>query len=369
MAATQRLLSIDAFRGLTIAGMILVNDPGSDATFAPLEHAAWNGWTPTDLVFPFFLFLVGTSMVFSFSSRQEKGSTRRELFRHTIRRSLYIYGIGLALHLYPFTLHRIEHVRVMGVLARIALCYLLGSLIYLYTSRRMRAAVIAALLVGYWLLLRFIPVPGFPVGDMSPLGNAAAYVDRIVFRTHIWRPMWDPEGLLSSLPAIGTLLLGTFCGEWLRRPAGSSESSSRKVLGLLTFGIAGLLLGELLHPYFPINKNLWTSTFVIFTAGFACVLLALFYWIIDVRGIRGWVMPLEVFGANAILSYAVATLVIKQLLIMSIGNHSAQERIYEKVFAPLAAPKVASLLFALSFTLAIWLIMLVFYRKKIFLKV
>jgi len=364
--AKTRLLSIDAFRGLTIAAMILVNDPGTwSAVYAPLEHAEWNGWTPTDLVFPFFLFLVGTSMVFSFSSRRERGSTSRELLRHTLRRSLYIYGIGLALHLYPFTLRRIEHVRVMGVLGRIALCYFLGSLIYLYCSRRVRGAIVAVILVGYWLMMRFIPVPGFGAGDLSPFGNLAAYIDRMVLGTHIWKPMWDPEGLLSSLPAIATLLLGTYCGEWLRevRPA------MVKVYGLLGTGLFGLVVGELLHPYFPINKNLWTSTYVIFTAGFACVLLALFYWLIDVQGWKRWVMPLEVFGANAILSFSIATFVIKQMIITNIGKHSVLEQVYRHLFAPLAAPKMSSLLFALAFTFFIWIIMLGFYRKKVFLKV
>jgi len=362
----ERLLSIDAFRGLTIAGMILVNDPGSwDAVYWPLEHAAWNGWTPTDLVFPFFLFLVGTSMVFSFTSRQQRGSTRRELLRHTIRRSLYIYGIGLALHLYPFTLHRIEHVRVMGVLGRIALCYFLAASIYLYVSRRVRIFITIGLLLGYWAIMRFVTVPGFPTGDMTPFGNVAAYFDRLVLGTHLWKPMWDPEGLLSSLPAIATALLGTFCGEWLRTP----NTHARRVGGLFLAGVAGLLLGELVHPYFPINKNLWTSTFVVFTAGFACVLLAALYWIIDVQGFRRWVMPLEVFGANAILSYAIATLVIKNMIITSVGGRSVLEQTYDHVFAPLASPKNSSLLFAIAFTATIWLIMLVFYRKRIFLKV
>ena len=366
MASGQRLLSIDALRGLTIAGMILVNDPGNwDAVYPPLEHAEWNGWTPTDLVFPFFLFLVGVAMVFSFASRQQKGSTRRELLRHTVRRSLYIYGIGLALHLYPFTLRRIEHVRVMGVLGRIALCYLVASLIYLYVSKRVRIAIVVSLLVGYWLILRYASVPGFPTGDMTPFGNVAAYFDRLILGTHLWKPMWDPEGLLSSLPAIGTALLGTLCGEWLRAP----RSEMTRVVGLLGAGLLGVILGEFIHPYFPINKNLWTSTFVIVTAGMACIFLAVLYWIIDVRGFRRWVMPLEVFGANAILAYAVATLVIKQMLIVKVGGHTIQDVIYNRAFAPLASPKNASLLFALTFTFTIWLIMLVFYRKKIFLKV
>jgi predicted acyltransferase len=177
--------------------------------------------------------------------------------------------------------------------------------------------------------------------------------------------MWDPEGLLSSLPAVATLLLGTFCGEWLREP----RETSIRVYGLLVTGVVGLLVGELLHPYFPINKNLWTSSYVIFTAGFASFLLAIFYWVIDVQKIRGWIMPFEVFGANAILSYSVATFVIKNMIIIDIGGRSIQDIVFARLFAPLAAPKMASLLFAIAFTFLIWLIMLVFYRKKIFLKV
>lgn len=363
---TVRLLSLDAFRGLTIALMIVVNDPGTwSAVYAPLEHAEWNGWTPTDLVFPFFLFIVGTSMVFSFASRQAKGAARGELLRHTFRRSLLIFGIGLALHLYPFTLRRIEHVRVMGVLARIALCYFVGASIYLYTSRRWRAVVAAAALIGYYLAMRFVPVPGFGAGDLSPFGNLAAYIDRTVFGTHIWKSMWDPEGLLSSIPAVGTVLLGTYCGEWLRSPA----SQIRKVGGLLAGGVAGIALGELWNPFFPINKNLWTSSYVLFTAGLACLVLGLLFWVIDIRGWRGWVWPIEVFGANAILSFSVATFVIKQMIITDYGKRSVLEVVYRHFFAPLAAPKTASLLFALAYTFSIWVIMYFFYRKKIFLKV
>jgi predicted acyltransferase len=366
MSGSQRLLSIDAFRGLTIAGMILVNDPGNwNAVYAPLEHAEWNGWTPTDLVFPFFLFTVGVSMVFSFSARQERGSTRRELLRHAFRRSLYIYGIGLALHLYPFTLRRMEHVRVMGVLGRIALCYFLASVIYLYLSRRLRWTLVGVILIGYWMLLRFVPVPGFSLGDMTPFGNVAAYFDRLVLGTHLWKPMWDPEGLLSSLPAIVTVLLGIDCGEWLH----ARRSPSTQVFGLFMAGVVGVGIGEIWNRYFPINKNLWTSSYVIFTAGLALLLLAALYWVIDVRQLRRWVMPLEVFGSNAILSYAIATLVIKQMLITSVGNRTVQEVVYAKLFEPLASPKVSSLLFAIAFTLTIWVIMLGFYRKRIFLKV
>ncbi len=361
-----RLKSLDAFRGLTIALMIVVNDPGTwSAVYPPLEHAEWNGWTLTDLVFPFFLFIVGTSMVFSFSSRIERGASRRELLRHTLRRSLYIYAIGLGLHLYPFTLTRIEHVRVMGVLGRIALCYFFGSLVYLYTSRKVRGAIIATLLIGYYLLMRFVPVPGFGAGDMSKLGNLAAYVDRTVLGTHIWTPWWDPEGLLSSLPAIGTLLLGTFAGEWLR----GSAARSKQATGLLLSGVVGVIAGKVIDPYFAINKNLWTSSYVLFTAGLGCVLLAALLWIIDIRGWRSWVWPIEVFGANAILSYALATFAMKQMLIARIHGNSVQDVIYRHLFQPLAAPRNASLIFALTFTFAIWLVMLVFYRKKIFLKV
>ena len=299
-ARAGRMVSLDVFRGMTIAAMILVNDPGSwSSIYAPLEHAEWNGWTPTDLIFPFFLFIAGVSMTLSFASRAARGVTRRAMANHVFRRSAVIFAIGLFLNGFPFfDLHTI---RIMGVLQRIALCYLAAGMLYLATIRRETdadktahrranlgaiAGVAVVLLVGYWALMTFVPVPGYGAGNLGKDENLGAYIDRAMMDGHLWSESktWDPEGFLSTLPAIATALIGILAGEWLR----SKRSGTRKASGLLIAGAVLMVAGRLLDPYFPINKNLWTSTFVLFTGGFAMLLLAVCYWIVDLRGAREW---------------------------------------------------------------------------------
>jgi len=367
----QRLISLDVFRGITIAAMILVNDPGSWSTvYPPLLHAEWNGWTPTDLVFPFFLFIVGVAMEFSFASRRLASpgtSSHKSLMLHVLYRAAIIFALGLFLHIFPFyPWHRI---RIMGVLQRIGVCYLFAAFISLKTGSKTRMAAVAALLFGYWALMTLVPVPGFGAGRLDQDGNLAAYLDRAIMGGHLWKPTWDPEGLLSTLPAIATVLLGGFAGQWLRL----SPSKLRKVLGLLVAGAAGLALGELWGLLFPINKNLWTSSYVVFTAGFACVVLAVCYWLIEIRQWKRWAFPFVVFGKNAIAAFVFSVLLAKVLLIWKINADgkriSLWTYLYQHVFAPLANPRMSSLLFALTFVLVCWLAMLVLYRRKIFFKV
>ena len=282
---STRLTSLDLFRGVTIAAMILVNDAGNDHSYWPLEHADWNGWTPTDLIFPFFLFIVGVSLVFSFESRLQRGDSKSVLLLHTVRRATIIVAIGLAMN-YSLVLLApsiFTQVRIPGVLQRIGICYLAASILFLYTRRRTRAFVVAALLIGYWVLMRFVPVPGFGIPGrdipfLHPDANLAAYLDRKVF-THLWETTRDPEGLLSTLPAIATPLLGVFTGEWLR----SKRSLKTKALGMLLFGVVGVILGRTWAVWFPINKKLWTSSYVLFTAGLALICLALCYWFMDIK--------------------------------------------------------------------------------------
>ena len=379
-----RVISLDVFRGLTIAAMILVNDPGSwDHIYAPLEHAEWNGWTPTDLIFPFFLFIAGISMTLSFASRASRGVTRAPVARHIVRRSALIFAIGLFLNGFPtFDFHSI---RIMGVLQRIALCYLAGGLLYLFTARRDSSAngrarsnvalitgTIVFLLVGYWAVMKFVPVPSYGAGHLGKDDNLGAYVDRTLMGGHLWGESvtWDPEGILSTFPAIATLLIGILAGEWLR----SERESGRKALGLVIAGIPLLLLGRLLDPYFPINKNLWTSTFVLFTGGFALLLFAVCYWVVDVRGWRKGATPSLVFGRNAILAYAVAALVSE--ISTDFDFHDSAGRLrtlhgwfYGRYFIPHASPINASLAFAVVFVALIFVLMLPFYRWKIFVRV
>jgi len=364
-----RLMSLDIFRGLTIAGMILVNNPGSwRYVYAPLLHAPWHGWTPTDLIFPFFLFIVGVSMIFSFAARLKRGHRRADLLRHVMQRSAIIFFLGLFLNAFPF--FQFTTMRLPGVLQRIALCYFFAALIVLASARRGQLVFIVALLGGYWALLALVPVPGYGIGRLDPDGNLAAYVDRRLMLGHLWKPTWDPEGLLSTLPAIATTLLGALTGQWLR----SHRPPPHKAAGLIAMGAVGLVAGELLHLWFPINKNLWTSSYVIFTAGFAALLLGLCYWLADVKGYRRWGTPFVIFGRNAIAVFTLASLVAKAGVSWKLAlpdGHAVFVKTYlfECFFAPLASPNNASLLFALTYTLCWLALMALLYRKQIFIKI
>lgn len=367
-AAAERLVSLDAFRGITIAAMTLVNNPGAWAhIYPPLAHAEWHGWTHTDLIFPFFLLIVGVSMPFSFAARRARLHSP-QLLRHVFRRSAILILLGLFLNAFPF--FRLDTLRIPGVLQRIGVCYLMASIIYLYTSRRVRVAATVFLLAGYWALMTLVPVPGHGAGDLGLEGNLAAFIDRSLLTGHMWKPTWDPEGLLSTLPAIATTLLGVFAGEWLL----SNATRTRKVAGLLLGGLAGLALGMLWDPWFPINKNLWTSSYVLFTAGYGLIVLAVCLWLMDVRRWRRWAKPFVVFGTNAIALFVMSGLLSDILATWTVSlaggrKLSLKAYIFETFFLPMARPVDASLLFALSYVL-LWLgIMWIFHRRRIFLKI
>jgi predicted acyltransferase len=384
-ACDQRLQSLDVFRGLTIAGMILVNNPGA-ASYWPLDHAdelmtahpsGWypgkwwvdaNGWTPTDLIFPFFLFIVGASMVLSFAARRARGDSRLALIRHAARRTALILLIGYAIRILPYV--DFSHMRYPGVLQRIALVYLFASAITLWTSTRGRILWIAGLLAGYYAVMRFIPVPGCdPAAWMTQHCSVAGWLDRRLMLGHLYRRDFDPEGLLSTLPAIATTLLGTLCGEFL----GGVSSLQQKLRGLALAGVAGLAAGYAWHPWFPISKPLWTSSYVLFTAGAACLLLALCWWLVEMRGLRAWAGPFLWLGSNAILVYALSTFFGKLGGIIKVPDGAQridlQGWIYQHLFEPLAQEKNASLAFAISYV-AVWtLVAWGLYRKKIFIKV
>jgi len=354
---------------MTIAGMILVNNPGTwSAIYPPLAHAEWHGWTPTDLVFPFFLFIVGVSIVFSFDARLSRGDTLTRLVKHVLRRSAMIFAIGLFLAAMPY--FDFATIRIPGVLQRIAVVYLCASLIYLFTRMGGQIAAICGLLLGYWAVMTLVPVPGYGVGRLDVEGNLAAYVDRQLMPGHLWKPTWDPEGVLSTFPAIATTLLGGLVGKWLT----STRRPEEKAKGLFIFGGIGLALGQIWHIWFPINKNLWTSSYVVFTAGFACVLLGMCYWGMDLKGVRRWATPFVVFGTNAIAAFALSSFVAKMMGIWKVPVAggiaiSVKAYIFQKFFAPLASPVNASLLFALAYVL-FWLgVMWLLYRRKIFIKI
>jgi predicted acyltransferase len=356
-------VSLDAFRGLTIAAMILVNDPGSwEAIYPPLEHAPWHGWTPTDLVFPFFLFIVGVSIVLSHARRERGGAGRAALVRRIIVRAGVLVVIGLVLNL--MSRPHLATVRFPGVLQRIGIVYLIAALLVVNTRPRTQGWITVVVLVGYWVLLATVPVPTLGAPSLDPGSNLPAWLDARVFGAHTWKPAFDPEGILSTAPAVATCLLGVATGRWLRgaRPIGET------VAGLFAGGTVLLAAGTIWDAWFPINKNLWTSSYVLFTAGAGLLLFGLLAWVIEVRGRRRWAWPLLVFGSNALLVFILSALVARLLDAIRVGGMTAQEWLYERLFASWAAERDASLLYAAA-TVVVWLgVMSVFYRRRWFVR-
>jgi predicted acyltransferase len=368
-AATGRMLSLDAFRGMTIAGMILVNNPGSwEAIYSPLEHAAWHGWTPTDLVFPFFLFIVGVSITLSLARRAEDGGGKRDLYVKIVRRTLVIFALGLVLTAFPY--NDAAGFRIPGVLQRIAVCYFFASVIFLNTRWRAQVAIAAALLLAYWAAMKLIHVPGFGAGNLEMEGNLAAYLDRTVLGKHTWKPLYDPEGILSTVPAIVTALAGVLTGHLLR----SRREPFEKVSAMFVAGVTCVVAGWVWNFWFPVNKALWTSSYVLLTAGFALQTLAVCYWLIDIKGYRAWAKPFLVFGSNALAVYFFSEAFVRVVDYRSFKTADGKETnllalIYERVFAPLASPLNASLMFAVC-TVLFWLcVMWILYRRRVFIKV
>jgi predicted acyltransferase len=368
-------MSLDLFRGLTIALMILVNDPGDGpSAYWPLKHAAWNGWTPTDLVFPSFVFIVGVAMAFSFTSRLERGDSRGKLFAHVLWRGLVLFALGLFINGFP-TRFDPAHLRIYGVLQRIAICYVVTSILELWTEWRAQLVIAIACLAGYWVLMRHVAVPGYGIPGqdiplLDPDRNLVAWLDRKLLMGHLYEGVRDPEGLLSTIPAVAGCLLGLLTGKWLR----SGRSSAVKAAGMAVAGIVAITLGRTWHLWFPINKKLWTSSFVLFTAGVALVCLALCYWLADAKKWRsGWTKPILVFGKNAIAAYVFSEVLASTLYAIRVGagaqSTTLQEYLYTRLFAPLASPANASLAYSLAYIFFCWLVMSVLYRKNVFLKI
>jgi predicted acyltransferase len=370
----ERLVSLDVFRGITIAAMILVNNPGSwDHVFPQLRHASWNGWTLTDLIFPFFLFIVGVAIVFAFSKRIDRKVTKISLYLKIIRRTLIIFLLGLFLNAFPdFDLATL---RIPGVLQRIAICYLIASLIYLNTRSAWKGLSLWAVLflLLYWLMMAWIPVPEMGSGIYKVGKNFSNYIDSILLQGHMWAytVTWDPEGIISTLPAISTTLFGVLTGNWLK----SNKSLHEKALGMLMAGNAGLLLGIIWDNYLPINKSIWTSSYTVLTAGLALICLAFCFYYIDVQGKRKWIQPALVFGSNAIAAYVLSG-ILADVFISVIKYYAAdgtirnfQSWLYERVFSSWLDPLYGSLAYALCFVLLIYLILLFLYKKRIFIKV
>ena len=374
----KRLTSLDVFRGITITGMILVNMAGvADQVYPLLLHADWNGCTPTDLVFPFFLFIVGVAIAFSFSKYEKNKLTVETRYTlplgRILRRSAILFALGLLLN--GFWNYNWSTIRIMGVLQRISLAYLLASLVVLSLPRKGQWAIALLLLLGYWLALSFIPVPGYGVGNLSRDGNLGAYLDRLIIGTaHLYKgdnfnSMGDPEGLFSTLPAVVSVLLGYFTGDWLRKQPVNSRTS----MDLVLVGLSGLVIGDVWGFWFPINKKLWTSSYVIFTAGWALLLLAACYELIEVRGLRRWGKPFEIMGLNAIFVFVASVLMIKTLVKTHVGTGEKAPTtytwIYEHFFVPWAGAINGSLFFAMVTVLFWWVVLYGMYRQRWFVKI
>lgn len=364
--------------------MILVNDPGNDFAYPPLKHAQWSGWTPTDLIFPFFLFIVGVSLTLSFQSRIERGESKRTLVLHTLRRSAIIFLIGVFLNGFPH--FNLATLRIAGVLQRIAICYLVAAIIMLYSGTRAIVVWISALLIGYWIAMRFIPVPGFgmPGTDMpllDPNANLNWYLDKLYLPGRMYEKVRDPEGILSTFPSVATALLGVLTGKYLAAPNmrtlekhQNQVPSPRKAIGMLASGAVLIVAGQLWNLWFPINKKLWTSSFVLFTAGCALVALAICYWVTDIKQHRGWwTKPFVVFGMNAIAAYTLAEI----LSSLSYNIHfqsgqrivTLQDFLYRTLFGSVAPKELGSLIYAVLYVCLCWLPIYWMYRKRFFLKV
>ena len=367
-APTSRLLSLDVFRGLTVMGMTVVNNPGDwGHIYPPLEHAEWNGCTPTDLVFPFFLFIVGVSIAYALAGAKRTGAPLGPVLARVARRAAILFGLGVLTSLYPH--FDFGSVRIMGVLQRIALVYFGCSCLYLITSWRTQVALLVGVLVSYAALMQLVPVPGFGAANLEPTTNLGAWIDRTILgEHHLWAQSrtWDPEGLLGTLPALGTGLLGILAGQWLRWP---SPTPLSKPAGLAIGGAVAVVMGLVWNTWFPINKALWTSSYVLFAGGLALLVLAVLYWICDVRGYRSWTKPAVAFGVNAIAVFFFSAILSRTFSLVRLPSPSGSptgfsDWLYQWGIKPFFTnPRNASVAGAVV-CLLIWLAVLSYLQRR-----
>jgi predicted acyltransferase len=370
--ASPRLLSLDVFRGLTVMVMVLVNNPGDwGHIYAPLEHAAWNGCTVADLVFPFFLFIVGVSIVYALGTKKQDVTQHNALILKIVRRAAIIFALGLFMALYLYW--DFSTVRIPGVLFRIALVYLIAGIIFIKSGYKTQAGLLIFILIVYYILLTQIPVPGVGKPNLQPETNLGAWLDRLIFTTaHLWKQSvtWDPEGILGTLPAVGTALIGILTGTWLKR---TELTATKKVGVMLAAGVVLAIIGLIFNSIFPINKALWTSSFVLFTGGLAVVLLGLCYWLIDVKGYQKFTKPFVVYGVNAITVFVASGLMARTMNNIQVdyqdSNTSLSSALYNAFFDPYFSPVNASLAWAISYVLVWMVILWIMYNRGVLIKI
>ena len=365
--AAKRLIALDVMRGLTIALMIMVNTPGSwSYVYPPLLHSKWNGCTPTDLVFPFFLFIVGVSMWFSFK-KFDKGITKKSLYK-VLKRFSIMFLLGFFLNAFPH--FDFENLRYLGVLQRIAIAYLVGALLCMQFNYKQLLVAFGIILIGYWALLFF----GSTEEPFQLSTNLVREVDLFLFgENHLYNGFgipFDPEGLLSSIPAIGTLLLGYFSGRLIEM----SGNTMVVIKKLLMYGAVTVFIGFIWSFVFPINKPLWTSPYVLYAGGWAMVFLAFLLWVIDVKNFKKWATPFIHFGTNPLAIYMFSGIYVSLILLLNITNSegvlvSGYDYLYSDVFVPMAGNMNGSLLFAIAHIIFFWFLTYILYKRKIFIKI
>lgn len=361
----QRLISLDAFRGITIIGMIIVNTPGSwSYVYPPLRHADWNGLTPTDLVFPFFLFIVGVSIVLSLNKIKGNtdGKSKKPVVRKIIKRSTILFGIGVLLNLIGSDF---QYLRLPGVLQRIAIVYFVCALLYLHASIRSQIITGILILIGYFLAMTYIKVPGFNSEELLSKSNIATWLDDQLIPFYLYQKTWDPEGILSTFPSIVTAILGMVTGNLIA----SSRKLSNKIAFIFIGGLVILIMGEIWSWFFPVNKNMWTSSYVLYTGGLAAITLSLLMLVIDQLKLRKWANPAIEFGSNAISAYILSNLVVIPAGIIYINGQSLQEFYMNSLINLGVIPELASLIWAIVITIICYIPVKILYNKKIFIKV
>jgi len=368
---TSRLASIDVMRGITVAFMIMVNNNGqNELAYRWMNHSPWNGFTPTDLVFPTFLFVMGVSLVLSSGANRARKTPRAVLLRHILRRTLLLFVLGLVVNGFPY--FHLDTLRIYGVLQRFAVCYLLASLLQMLTVKVSRyVALFLLCVIAYWILLRWIPIPGFglPVKDfplLDPDINLTAFIDRHIFTTRLFEHTRDPEGLLSDIPSFASTLLGMIAGRWIT----ASRTASTKLKGMLAGGFILLIAGLIWSQSFPINKKLWTSSYVLYAGGWSVLILALFYFVIEMKQWRGrWMGPWLAFGTNAIVAYVFSELLSSAVAVFHANpKQSIQEFLYQGFFQGIGTPALGSLIYSTLFAAVCWIPVWLLYRRNIVIK-